>query len=115
MISGMVKILLPGLIALQATVAMAVPAVSGLVSNRAALGLPVNARLSSCVAPVAVSSTAIAPAGGVAACDNGPGASDLVGPHGQALLLALGGLAAVGIGFAATSGHHHYGSTPLSP
>lgn len=106
MASSMIKALLTsGLIVAQATAAVATPIASGIDSNRAALGLPVDARASSCTTV----------AGDAASCGTATGASDLVGSPGLALILALSALAAVAIGVAATSHGHHHGSNPVSP
>jgi hypothetical protein len=103
----MVKALLAsGLIVVQATAALATPMTSGLDSNRAALGLPVGARLASCVAPVG------APASACGAAGDG---SDLAGGTSLAVILALSALAAVSIGIASTAHGHHHGSSPVSP
>jgi hypothetical protein len=108
--SGMMKTLLvSALMVAQATAAVATPLAgasmgNGIDSNRAALGLPVDARVSSCVAPVGSTT---------ASC--GADASNLAG-GGLTLLIALGALAAVGLGvYAGTHHDHHHGSTPVSP
>ncbi len=106
MASGMMKTLLvSALIATQATAAIATPMASGIDSNRAALGLPVDARVSSCVTPVGEATES---------CGAAAESSNLVGTS-QTLLLALAALAAIGIGIAASHGGHHHGSAPVSP